>query len=219
MNRYICLSKPDGNGLKVLPSSPLNIFRSPFFFTLISSILTERYWPANRPQPIQVPEDERAEKSLYMKVYDDESVDSFLTRRFGAKVARLFGSSLVHGVYAGDSRILSVRASFPSLWEAEGRGKGSVITGIVRRKSSTKTEEVFDMGDVAKTMEGVSVFSFQDGIAALPMALSKRLDAMPAVQSNLSSGVTSLEPQEGGVKVDNVVQFHLFPSLTRDRFT
>lgn len=57
------------------------------------------------------------------------------------------------------------------------------------------------MGDVTQTMKDVSVFSFKDGIAALPMALSKRLDTMPSVQSRLSSGVASLEPQEEGVKI------------------
>jgi protoporphyrinogen/coproporphyrinogen III oxidase len=209
MNRYIGLLPPDGNGLKVLPSSPLNLFKSPFFFTLLSSILKERYWPDNRLQPIPVPEEEKAAKSLHMKVYDDESVDSFLTRRFGPKVARLFGSSLVHGVYAADSRLLSVRASFPSIWDAAERGKGSVVTGIVRKKPSNQREEVFEMGDVAEIMKNTSVFSFQDGIAALPMELSKRLGSMPSVQVRLSSRVTALEPREQEVGVSAKVNIFL----------
>ena len=35
-------------------------------------------------------------------------------------------SAMIHGIYAGDSRKLSVRAVFPQLWEAE-REFGSVI--------------------------------------------------------------------------------------------
>lgn len=200
-NRYICLKKPDGDGLKVLPLSPLSIFKSPFSFTLLSSILKERYWPSNRMHPIPVPDEEKAAKSHHMRVYDDESVDSFLTRRFGPKVARLFGSSLVHGIYAADSRLLSVRTSFPSLWEAEEWGRGSVISGIVRKRPPNKTEKVFEMGNVASVMKDTSIFSFQDGISALPKALSGWLDSMPLVRVQLSSTVTALEAREDGVEV------------------
>lgn len=35
-------------------------------------------------------------------------------------------SAMIHGIYAGDSRRLSVRAVFPQLWEAE-RESGSVV--------------------------------------------------------------------------------------------
>jgi oxygen-dependent protoporphyrinogen oxidase len=213
MNRYICLVPPDGKGLKVLPSSPLNLFKSPFFFTLLSSILKERYWPDNRIPPIPVPEEEKAAKSLFMKVYDDESVDAFLTRRFGSTAARLFGSSLVHGVYAADSRRLSVRASFPSLWDAAERGKGSVVTGIVRKKACTKPEEAFDIGDVAAVMKDTSVFSFRDGIAALPVALAERLGSMPSVQVRLSSRVAALEPREEEVEVSAKVNISLVLGL------
>ncbi|KAG9054424.1 oxygen-dependent protoporphyrinogen oxidase [Serendipita sp. 407] len=215
--RYLHLSKPDGNGLKALPSSPLNLFVSPFFFTLVSSVILERYWPANRNLPIKVPEDDKEAMSLQMKVYDDESVDSFLTRRFGEKVARLLGSALVHGVYAADSRVLSLRASFPSLWDAEDRGRGSVIGGILRAKKEVK-DSLLDTGDMLKIMSDVSVFSFRNGISAIPDALERVLSASPSTNIRLSTKVNSIQPSGDGFLVrlqtgETVSASHLISAL------
>lgn len=38
---------------------------------------------------------------------------------------------MVHGIYAANARSLSARAAFPFLWEAERRGQGSIIRGLV----------------------------------------------------------------------------------------
>lgn len=141
------------------------------------------------------------ELSSKMKVYDDESVDAFLTRRFGAKIARQFGSALVHGVYAADSRLLSVRSTFPSLWDAEDRGTGSVISGILRTKKNATEEETFDTGDLMPTMAKVSVFSFKDGMKVLPGSLLDRLQKSPNVDVRLSTKITALSPRERGIEV------------------
>ena len=60
----------------------------------------------------------------------DESVDAFFARRFGKPLARNMISAMIHGIYAGDTRRLSVRALFPGVWEAE-REWGSVIRAVV----------------------------------------------------------------------------------------
>lgn len=56
----------------------------------------------------------------------DESVDAFFTRRFGKPLAENMISAMIHGIYSGDTRLLSMRAIFPGVWEAE-REWGSVI--------------------------------------------------------------------------------------------
>jgi oxygen-dependent protoporphyrinogen oxidase len=110
---------------------------------------------------------------------EDESVDEFLSRRFGSEFARIFGSALVHGIYAADSRELSVRAAFPSLWDAEERGRGSLVTGFLRPSRVSPTAEVGDpayqLGDVEERMRGVSVYSFSQGIGVLVDALLREL--------------------------------------------
>ncbi|XP_031949114.1 protoporphyrinogen oxidase [Corvus moneduloides] len=59
----------------------------------------------------------------------DESAHAFARRRFGPEVADVAVDSLCRGVFAGDSRALSVRSCFPALFQAE-RRRGSVLLGL-----------------------------------------------------------------------------------------
>ncbi|NXB27659.1 PPOX oxidase, partial [Eulacestoma nigropectus] len=59
----------------------------------------------------------------------DESAHAFACRRFGSEVADVAVDSLCRGVFAGDSRALSVRSCFPALFQAE-RRRGSVLLGL-----------------------------------------------------------------------------------------
>ena len=127
---------------------------------------------------------------------EDESVDAFLTRRFGESFARTFGSALVHGIYAADSRELSVRAAFPALWNAEDRGGGSVVRGFLKRQKGGEREEKYDLGDVERNMAHVSVYSFQDGIETLTRALTRYLEACPNVTLFPGVAVESLGVNE-----------------------
>ena len=124
----------------------------------------------------------------------DESFDAFLTRRFGEAFARTFGSALVHGIYAADSRNLSVRAAFPSMWNAEERGWGSVVRGFMLRPSSSEKHD-YHLGDVPRLLNDASVYSFQDGMQTLTSALERDLLARSNVHILRDVGVTSLELQ------------------------
>ncbi|MDQ2645424.1 MAG: protoporphyrinogen oxidase [Myxococcota bacterium] len=61
---------------------------------------------------------------------EDESIESFLTRRFGAEVAKTIGAPLLGGIYAGDIGELSLHATFPQLSLFESRSR-SVILGML----------------------------------------------------------------------------------------
>lgn len=61
----------------------------------------------------------------------DESVDGFFSRRFGPTLANEMISAMIHGIYAGDTRRLSVRAVFPQLWEAEREWGSVVLAGLL----------------------------------------------------------------------------------------
>ena len=43
--------------------------------------------------------------------HGDESVHDFFSRRLGPRIADTFVSAIIHGIYAGDSRHLSVKSS------------------------------------------------------------------------------------------------------------
>jgi oxygen-dependent protoporphyrinogen oxidase len=116
----------------------------------------------------------------------DESVDSFLSRRFGDAFARTLGSALVHGIYAADSRRLSVRAAFPSLCESEARGNGSVIWGTLgprawfgeaarQKRQKAQAQEEEEAWDVDREWEArvraAALLSFREGTQTLVGAL------------------------------------------------
>ena len=109
-------------------------------------------------------------------------MDSFLTRQFGPKFAQIFGSALVHGIYATDSRLLSTHAAFPMLRRLEETGRGSVVRGAfgemltaLRSKGKADTSDNYDLGAVPQLMKGVSVYSFRDGMQTLSEAMAKYL--------------------------------------------
>lgn len=62
----------------------------------------------------------------------DESLASFIRRRFGEEALTLFGDSLLAGIYAGDAESLSVDATFPDFPALE-REYGSVTRGVRER--------------------------------------------------------------------------------------
>ncbi|KIM91285.1 hypothetical protein PILCRDRAFT_762586 [Piloderma croceum F 1598] len=172
-NRFLYI--PGTNGLQLIPSSITSFFSSSLARILVPAILREPFRRYNRPPGIT-----------------DESLDSFLIRRFGEPFARTFGSAMVHGIYAADSRILSVRAAFPTVWDAEENGGGSVIRGLLSKNERGEAAVDYVLGDMVTAMDGVSVFSFKEGIRTLTDALVLELKRNPKVQLQSGVGVTSL---------------------------
>ncbi|KAJ6588656.1 hypothetical protein B0H19DRAFT_1100510 [Mycena capillaripes] len=131
----------------------------------------------------------------------DESLESFLTRRGHPTTARVLGSAMIHGIYAADSRLLSVRAAFPKLWELEERGNGRILWGVLTRSKQERQEEQekeeeerkrYQMGDVMKLMDGVAVYSFRDGMSTLPDALARSISKTPNIRVLSGAEVTAV---------------------------
>ncbi|KAF8594777.1 Protoporphyrinogen oxidase [Ceratobasidium sp. AG-I] len=136
----------------------------------------------------------------------DESFDSFMSRRFGPEFARRFGSSLIHGIYAADSRKLSVRATFGQVWDAEERGSGSVVKGVLRgmHNKDKAPQSDFELGDIQKIMKGVSVFTFREGMQSISRALEHSLRKNPRVEIRTGEAVRSIQVSDvaGSVMVE-----------------
>ncbi|CAA7264307.1 unnamed protein product [Cyclocybe aegerita] len=178
-SRFVYVPESYGDnvsGLQCLPSSLLSLISSQLLSILLPAILREPFRRSNRPPNAE-----------------DESLDSFLSRRFGETFARTFGSALVHGVYASDSRKLSVRAAFPSLWEAENRG-GSVVRGFLIPSRTKTLDDDYALGTMVDRMRGVSVFSFRDGMTTLTDALEARLRTTSNVTILSGTNVTAMKP-------------------------
>lgn len=100
----------------------------------------------------------------------DESIGSFITRRFGRKLAEEFVDPFVSGVFAGDMDKLSVAACFPHFVKAEEQHR-SLIWGSLKRKSKPITSSPF-----VQKMQKSSLFTFKGGMETLTKALADRLE-------------------------------------------
>ncbi len=92
---------------------------------------------------------------------DDESLATFVRRKFGNDLLDNLAGPFVSGIYAGDPEKLSLRAAFPNVhrWEKE---FGSVLRGAMKNRPPKGTPRS-------------GLCSFREGMAALPSALAKSL--------------------------------------------
>jgi oxygen-dependent protoporphyrinogen oxidase len=74
----------------------------------------------------------------------DESLASFVTRRFGREVLERLAQPLIGGIYSGDPQQLSMQATMPQFLEAE-RKYGSVVRGMRARSGSGATKPGFNL--------------------------------------------------------------------------
>lgn len=91
----------------------------------------------------------------------DESLASFITRRFGKELLDYGVNPLIAGIYAGDPSNLSAKHTFPSLTALE-QEYGSVFRGLVQKKK----------GKTAKK----ALVSFHEGLHVLIDRLRDELD-------------------------------------------
>ncbi|TIB16003.1 hypothetical protein E3P89_00527 [Wallemia ichthyophaga] len=156
-NRYIY--HPDN--LNRLPSSLLAIPGALLRHKTLRSI-PRAIWNDLTTPPQQQQHDEH-----------DESVDSFFRRRFGDRIADDIASAVIHGIYAADSRQLSLRFAFPLLHKLEQRA-GSVVRGAFRGVGVDAREKALEEDirsaispSLTHAMQNASIFAFKEGIAQL----------------------------------------------------
>ncbi|KAH8155131.1 uncharacterized protein LAJ45_00140 [Morchella importuna] len=117
---------------------------------------------------------------------EDESVGSFLTRRFNKSLANNLASAVLHGIYAGDVDQLSAKSLFPGLWRSE-EIHGSLMRGVFGKGEETLDDQVVraelhkDNQGICSNMSSASVYTFKKGIETLSLALTKELEANPNV--------------------------------------
>jgi oxygen-dependent protoporphyrinogen oxidase len=70
----------------------------------------------------------------------DESIGSFMTRRFGREATTYLAEPLLAGIHAGDVDRLSMKALFPRLMEVE-KQHGSLLRGFRQRASANARSE------------------------------------------------------------------------------
>jgi len=94
---------------------------------------------------------------------DDESVAAFIRRKFSPQLLDRLVGPFVSGIYAGDPERLSVRSSFPQLYEAE-KAAGSIVRGMLRLAKAKKSPR-----------ERPVLQSFREGNETLVRVLANKL--------------------------------------------
>lgn len=123
------------------------------------------------------------------KSQDDESLRSFICRRFGTEMFDRLVQPLVGCIYTADPSRLSVAATMPRFLDME-RDHGSLIRGMMagRLKQKTKTER---RGGARYSQ----FMSLRGGMSQLIGALGEEL---PAGSVRLNSKVRDLKRSDGG---------------------
>ena len=113
---------------------------------------------------------------------DDESIGSFMTRRFGREAATYLAEPLLAGIHAGDVDRLSVRSLFPRFVEAE-RKHGSLLRafrGVAAKRPDADNSGAF------KSLPG--------GLSEMVTALVQKIGAAQVRTGTVAIRVTCDRP-------------------------
>lgn len=166
-----------------------NVLSEPVFDGTISGILSEVTKP-KRPE------------TLY-----DESIGSFISRRFGSTMAENVVSAVFHGIFAGDIYNLSARTVLPALWYMEQQDR-SIVRGQLRNEfGRLKFLAKADLdllrrfrcqpkgSETLEEAKNSSIFTFKRGIGELADRLEAKLSADSNVVILRNTAAQNLEFQ------------------------
>lgn len=139
----------------------------------------------------------------------DESLYSFVARRFNEHVALNLVGAITHGIYAGDAKQLSVKSTMRMLYNAE-QMHGSVVKGMFQKPPPLSIAEQYMMDaldDDQKTMtKETSVFGFKEGTEALTHRLHAWLKEQPNVTILKDKTVKKLEITPNGNEMKVIIE-------------
>ncbi|KAF8323208.1 Protoporphyrinogen oxidase [Clavulina sp. PMI_390] len=194
--------------LTLLPASLPSLLASPAnpaLRGLLPAILAEPFRTSSPPAIANNILSEAA-TGVAAKVLDkDESLYSLISRRFGDRFAREYLSAIIHGIYATDARALSVRATFPFLWDASRSpsSSSSLSDGSSRSilREPAPRHNYYDTGAIEAKLKGAAMYTFRGGIQTLSDALRRNLQDTPNVELWTGVGATRIVPREEGIEI------------------
>lgn len=120
----------------------------------------------------------------------DESLGGFIERRVGTQIMRRIAEPLLAGIYAGDLKKLSLKATFPQFAESE-RKHGSLIRGMIANKKATAAA-------ASAKAKGNTFLTFKGGLSTMVRALDA---ALSEADRRLGVRAERLEKSEEGYTV------------------
>ena len=145
----------------------------------------------------------------------DESIRSFITRRFGSpQLADNVLSAVMHGIYSGDVEKLSVKATLPNMVKLE-QEHGSIVRAMflkmIKKKVTPERNQFLeayeqkispgaDLKEVASRLKKYPIMRLHSGLQTLPLALAEHLQKQPNVDIKLASDVSEVDLKLASVK-------------------
>ena len=158
-----------GGRLRQMP--PTSVFGLPTRW--LPFVTTDAFsWPAKLRMAAEVAVPSRHDEA-------DESIASFMSRRFGQASVDSLAEPLLAGIHGGDPERLSMRSGFPRLVDLESR-YGSVIAGLRRMPARS----------------GASPFvTLPEGMAGFTAAIAR---ALPARSVHVNARIERIRPAASG---------------------
>lgn len=210
-NRYIFYK----GKINMIPYSMTSILRfyfsQPLFRGMLPEVIREPFRRNNPPKE--------------MLEQDDETIGSFMNRRFGPRIADRLMSGVIHGIYAGDIYQLSVKSILEYLWKRE-RSTGSIVSlslwkRVLWRKGTSKAQAseqpaqnpyvergkqdalqmTLQNKDLLSKLEGASVVAFTKGMQSIATHIEQFLMNCPNVTIKYGETVTELKNVVDGAMV------------------
>ncbi|KAI9886371.1 MAG: hypothetical protein M1823_001825 [Watsoniomyces obsoletus] len=156
------------------------LLREPLFKGSLHGVMGEYFRPRRSPE------------------IEDESVGSFISRRFNSSMADNLVSAFLHGIYAGDVYQLSIKSLFPQLWNAEATAGGSVGLFLklgskyrLMRTTDVRTlQKLSEVGGLKSERYDHAVqFTFRGGLRTLSRTLTDKLRMSERVKINTGTEI------------------------------
>ncbi len=118
---------------------------------------------------------------------EDESIASFVRRKFGTSLLDNFAAPFVSGVYAGDPEKLSLRSAFPQVHEWE-KNHGSLLRGAISKMRSRPKNSA------AQKVRGIC--SLTHGVSSLFDALGAQLGDSAKLNVTVNQVIRNTSPDK-----------------------
>lgn len=165
----------------------------------LSTVLREPVFKGAFPAMLREPLIGRRSETLM-----DESIGSFISRRFGVSLADNLVSAICHGIYAGDIYKLSARSILSVAWEVEKR-QGSLVLAFLQKKPVPHLKEDIELMKQPRSvaLKGSSIYTFVGGLGSLADALVIELMKNHNVKIRKNTWIKKIEgpKRELGMKV------------------
>lgn len=150
----------------------------------------------------------------------DESISSFILRRFGSlAIADNVLSAVMHGIYSGNVAQLSVQATLPSLVQME-KENGSIVKSVLKKILLKKKDaEANQLGpllqqyeqhiapqaglaQLSQNLKKFPILRLHDGLQVLPNTLAESLQAQENIEIHYNTPVDRLQLLSGTVQAN-----------------